>query len=364
MISIAKADQAGIKPGQTGPRRPLHCAAVLTVLGALASGGCLHNFHPMEASGITLERYEPDPAFSYPAKADFTPLLETGLSDGHYQVQDFQFPSTGGNGQPGDQVEVRYYQSRSEGCHHALIVLPIWGSFTYPSEKTIESLRKYSRGELSIVQVLGERRLIDWEAMGRATSRAELWEIVDEMAQRIRRTVIDVRRLLDWIESRPELACGRQALIGYSISAIVGANVLHNEPRLEAGILVMGGGQPGLIAANCPGRADLARQSFMPRLDLTAEQFGDEFGRRFEVVNPSRFVGRRDPSTVLMIDARNDLCMPPESRDSLWRSLGKPDRYTIQFGHKNSFLAMTPLAFNFIPRRIRDFLRRERLIAK
>ena len=362
MTSKAGADQAGINSNRSGRRTGRFCIMLVALL-ALLNSGCLHNYHPMEASGFTIANFEPDPAFSYLPTQDYSPLVETELSDRHYRIQDFQFPSTGGNGQPGDQVDVRYYQSRSEGCHHALIVLPIWGSFTYPSEKTIESLRKYSRGELSIVQVLGEERLIDWEAMGRATSRAELWRIVDEMAQRIRHTVIDVRRLVDWIESRPEMACGRQAVIGYSISAIIGANVLHNEPRLEAGILVMGGGKPGLIAANCPGRADLARQAFMPRLELTAEQFGEEFGRLFEVVNPSRFSGRRDPSTVLMIDARNDLCMPPESRDSLWQSLGKPDRYTIQFGHKDSFLAMTPLAFNFIPRRIRDFLRREKLIA-
>jgi hypothetical protein len=68
--------------------------------------------------------------------------------------------------------------------------------------------------------------------------------------------------------------------------------------------------------------------------------------------------GRIDPAAVLYIDSGYDGCIPRSSRDDLWRAMGEPERVTLGYDHKNSFLTMTFLGFNVTTRRIVAFLDR------
>ena len=59
---------------------------------------------------------------------------------------------------------------------------------------------------------------------------------------------------------------------------------------------------------------------------------------------------------ILMFDAQRDECMPQHARDDFWETLGRPERISFHYGHKKSFLAMTPLGFNYMRRQIYRFL--------
>ena len=47
--------------------------------------------------------------------------------------------------------------------------------------------------------------------------------------------------------------------------------------------------------------------------------------------------------------------MPATSREALWHSMGRPERYTIHADHRTSFFSMTILSFNWMRHRIWDF---------
>jgi hypothetical protein len=59
---------------------------------------------------------------------------------------------------------------------------------------------------------------------------------------------------------------------------------------------------------------------------------------------------------VLIVDASNDDCIPTVCRESLWTTLGRPERITMNYDHKRAFYSITPLGLNWMRYRIWEFL--------
>lgn len=60
-------------------------------------------------------------------------------------------------------------------------------------------------------------------------------------------TVMDVRRGIDYLQSRPHISPHRIGVLGFSLGAIIGADAMGIDPRLKAGVLISGGGDIGVI---------------------------------------------------------------------------------------------------------------------
>ena len=237
-----------------------------------------------------------------------------------------------------------------------MIVLPIWGTSTYPSRKITKSLRRYSRGDINVLRILGEDFLFDWAALSAAATEAELIVLAERMVERVRTHVRDVRRAIDWAEAQPGVDADRIGLIGFSMGAIVGSLIAANEPRIAATVLAMGGANTHEMLANCFGRAKEAREAIMARLGWTKETFEEKLERPLMPINAARFAGSVNPDRVIIFEAARDTCIPKSSRDALWHAMGQPQRVSLANGHKMAFLAMTPLGFNTMRRKIYDFL--------
>jgi hypothetical protein len=273
-----------------------------------------------------------------------------------YQVRRITFPSHGDNGQPGNLVAVDYHRSRLPGEHPAVIILPIWGRQTYPSNAITHAIRSRSDGEVHVLNVLGEEFLIDWPQLGVETDEGAWVDLWVDGAQREFTTLIDIRRLVDWAEDQPEIDADRIGLIGFSHGALFAPALAAQEPRIEAVVLVMGGAHPHQVIARCEG----ARTE---TIQLWAEEtFGwtrDDMERRLEPIygpmDPARYPGRVDPERVLIFEAGKDECIPKTSRDALWESMGRPERYIIFAKHRRAFFTMTPLNLNWMRSKIWRF---------
>lgn len=276
--------------------------------------------------------------------------------DSYYQVKQLQIPSIGENGQPDNLVTARYYKSRQPGKKKLVIVLPIWGSYTYPSEVISRGIRSRTRGATNVLMILGENYLLDWEGMGEVTDETIFLAMAKKMGKRIQNSVIDIRRYIDWAETQPDVDIQRIGLIGFSLSALVGSLVVASDTRLSAAVLVMGAANFSEIIATCEGRAGLARQKILPRFGWTVAEYQHKMHEIFGYLNPTNLSDRADPSRLLMIDAHYDECMPKSARDALWYAMGKPERISLLYGHKTSFLSMTPLGANYMRHKIYTFL--------
>ena len=88
----------------------------------------------------------------------------------------------------------------------------------------------------------------------------------------------------------------------------------------------------------------------------TPETLRSEIERPLSRVDPVLVAGNIDPADVLYVDSGFDGCIPRTARDDLWNAMGRPERVTLGYDHKNSFLTMTFLGFDVTTRRIIAFL--------
>jgi dienelactone hydrolase len=276
----------------------------------------------------------------------------------NYRVRVLAIPSSGSNGQPGNLVTARYYEAKRGAARPLVIVLPIWGIHDYPSETLARDLRDRSGGTVDVLLMLGERPLFDWSEFGGIDSEAAFFGRVDRMVERFVATVIDIRRLIDWAQRRPEIDPQRIALVGFSMSAVVASVAIAHEPRLAAGVLVMGGADPHDVLAACNHEIEDARERILEQLDWSLEHFKGELRRALAAINPARFAGMTDPSRVLIIEAGADTCMPQSARDRLWHAFGRPERIAYRYDHRTAFLAMTFLGGYDLQRQVYRFLAR------
>lgn len=278
--------------------------------------------------------------------------------DADYRIEALAFASVGENGQDGNLITGRYYRGKGPGAKPLVIVLPIWGVHRYPSEAISAGLTERGAGSINVLQILGERPLFDWQAVGDASSEAAFYALIDQMVTRFIDAVIDVRRLVDWAHTRPEIDAGRIGVIGFSMSALVASVAIAQEPRLAAGVLVMGGADLHEILAACDHEIEDARERVLAHLDWSPERFKDELEPILAPINPARFAGRADPSRVLVVEAGADTCVPKSARDHLWQALGRPERVTYRYDHRMAFLAMTFLGGYDMQHQVYRFLDR------
>src|SRR3990172_2306517 len=69
-------------------------------------------------------------------------------------------------------------------------------------------------------------------------------------------TVFEARRILDYLETRPEIDRERRYLFGISLGSMLGTSALALEPRYRAGILMWGGGDFKKLFTGRPGAPD------------------------------------------------------------------------------------------------------------
>jgi len=181
----------------------------------------------------------------------------------------------------------------------------------------------------------------------------DIWE---QAAQREWVTITDIRRLIDWAETRADLDAERVGLLGFSQGAIVASSVVAQEPRLAATALVMGGTLTHQVLARCPqDRSVAAKARAATEFGWTLDDLEQRLEPMFAPIDAATYPGRVDPSRVLIVEAARDECVPETAREALWEAMGRPERIKLGYRHKQAFLAMTPLGLNWLPNRIWHF---------
>jgi len=147
--------------------------------------------------------------------------------------------------------------------------------------------------------------------------------------------VIDARRLIGWLVTRPDVDPARIATAGVSLGGILAATTLAQEPLARAGFFVMAGGGLAEILRDSQERdvVRLRKRAFEAELFTDA----DELARRARVytdpVDPLTWADRIAPEQVLLISARFDRVIAPDRTEALWRALGRPRWLTVPTGH-------------------------------
>jgi hypothetical protein len=331
---------------------------LLAVVLALASTGCvLHiqrdvqpspGFHYEQPQGpaIPFDAFERTPVELSP------PFDETR----NHEIMELEFRSSGKNGHPDNLVKARYFHSKQSGRKSLVVVMPIWGTSSYPPAKISTGYARRAGNDTHVIWIYGDAPVFPWTELSSVPTEEGFRAMARDSAERYRSAVIDMRRLVDWATMQPDIDASRIAFVGFSMSALVTATLLANEPRVSAGVLMMGAARFSDIFSMCRNRAGEVREHALRTFGWTADEYHDFFEGLFSPADPVNFEGRYDPDKILMIDAMFDDCMPESSRAALWEITGHPRRVTFLYQHRSAFYSLTPLGLNVSRRKIYRFL--------
>lgn len=124
-------------------------------------------------------------------------------------------------------------------------------------------------------------------------------------------TVIDLRRAVDYLQSRADIDGKKIGYLGFSQGGLIGGTLLGVEPRITAACLAIAGG--GLVEWGKkagiwrPGRARAAEANAA-------------------IVDPIHFVGRFAPRPLLMLSAKRDELIPRYATDALFEAARQPKK--------------------------------------
>ncbi|MCD6351019.1 MAG: alpha/beta fold hydrolase, partial [Armatimonadetes bacterium] len=130
-------------------------------------------------------------------------------------------------------------------------------------------------------------------------------------------TVVDYRRAIDYIETRDDLDASRIGLLGASMGAIVGTMVAAVDERVDASLLVVGGGDWRRFVDTCQH----------PAVAEVRERLKDtEFAHQLELIDPVTYVAHISPRPTWFLNGRQDEIVPSACAEALQQAAREPKR--------------------------------------
>ena len=228
---------------------------------------------------------------------------------------------------PGENNTVRgyYYQAKKEEGSPGIVILPIAGGNYFFSKKMAKFLVR--RGVNCLRLERGER-LLNSEGDLEITRRSFI------------KTIIDVRRSIDWLVSQKEIDPERIGITGASLGAFLSSLVAETDPRVKSSVFILGGGNLAKLFSESREKTIRSfRKRVMKRDKIAKEQFFQVVSQKFQDIDPLFYARRLSPETVLMINTVNDVVVPRECTLEFWSSAGEPELIWLPFTHTSSFFA-------------------------
>jgi dienelactone hydrolase len=132
--------------------------------------------------------------------------------------------------------------------------------------------------------------------------------------------VMDTRRLIDYLQTRDDIAMDRIYLIGASFGAITGCAAVAFEPRIQAGVMTYGGADLERLFSSEAAKEELGIlqwpvMKFLSYLTAPAE--------------PLKHVGRISPRPLLFQNGDQDRLIPLDAAKAFFDAAGGPKEMTL-----------------------------------
>ncbi len=163
--------------------------------------------------------------------------------------------------------------------------------------------------------------------------RKTLLEDLANPEEAIRQTIQRHRRVIDWVESRPELDISRLAVFGPSLGGFNALFLAAIDPRVSVvSPALVGGSMSHVLVTSDERRIKEAVEGAKAELSMDDEQLKEYLDENIET-DTLAIAAHVNADRVLMVLAKYDKAVPYESQLNLYNVMGKPEAITLPTGH-------------------------------
>jgi dienelactone hydrolase len=149
----------------------------------------------------------------------------------------------------------------------------------------------------------------------------------------IRLTIQRHRRVIDWIETRPDLDASRIGVFGASLGGFNALYLAAMDPRVSVvSPALVGGSLPYVLVTSDERRIVEATEAVKARLSMDDEQLLDFLGEKIET-DVLALAAHMNADRVLMVMTRYDKTVPYDSQLRLRDVMGNPEAITLPTSH-------------------------------
>ena len=249
----------------------------------------------------------------------------------HAQTRSVVLPSAINSGFPkNDEIHFTFYPAQNANGQKApaAILLHLLGGGIEISQRFAQYLS--ARGVNAAVMQLPYH--YD-RAIGKAPAQIYVSSDTKVAAQAFNQAASDVSTVATWLQAQPEVDPNKLGVAGVSLGAIITHLAMGRDPRLNAGVALVGGGDLKEISQLGP----LARLFLQVKGNVTPDKIGDAELRE---ADPLYNVTINRPRHVLMIQGARDEIIPRRDSTELWKALGRPPIQWLDIGHYGLFLGV------------------------
>ena len=295
-------------------RRPARVFAAL-LLSQLASCASVEPLVPPHPVGLPMPA-EIAERFDYEA-GDVRADLSLVREESAYRVFEGAFPPDIDGGDDDSLITFEYYEQFGEEPAPVVLVLPILNG-----QKHI--VRPFAthfadNGYNAVVVDTVQRKTLLEDMLDPETA--------------IRRTIVRHRRVLDWVESVPNIRSDRIAVFGASLGGFNALFLTASDRRIAASaVALVAGDLPFVLSNSSERRIVEAADGAMEALHTDREGLRQYLEENIvsDPMSLARFV---DPARILMVLAKFDDAVHYEKQLELREALGNPEAITLPTGH-------------------------------
>ena len=149
-----------------------------------------------------------------------------------------------------------------------------------------------------------------------------------------RQAVIDVRRAIDYFETRMDADSKRIAVMGVSLGGIITALAAEADPRIKAyATIVSSAYLERILETSGYDVVKKFRKTIKTRNKIENEEMAEYAAQILKQVDPATYADRIDPARILMINGYTDNIIKYDLAKATWKIYGKPKMFVTPFGH-------------------------------
>ncbi len=255
------------------------------------------------------------------------PLLELPRDWGLYQVQKLHLSTSLKTDLRQSEYNLFYYRPKGQGPFPGVVILPITRGDYYTQNFAI---------------YLAERGYACLRFESTKNFTDDSYKTLEGAERILKHYIIDVRRGIDWLATQKEVDSHHLGIMGISLGAIVASVVMEADPRIQAGVFLLGGADlAGIINTSEENSLIKFRQRVIKHESLDPQKFRDMAMRMLKPVDPMSYAHRLDPRRVLMINGYFDQVIRREFVKAFWEASNRPELVFIPTGHYSAGFLVT-----------------------